>query len=52
MAMLDGVTLLLPGDASLPPRTGGGLVASLLVVYWVARLSSSLVVYLKMSCSA
>jgi hypothetical protein len=49
--MLDD-TLLMLGAVSLLPRTGRGLTASLLVAYWVVRLSSSSVVYLKKSFAA
>jgi hypothetical protein len=49
---LDGAALLLLGTASLSPKTGGHLAASLLVVYWAPILSSSSVVYLKMLFSA
>jgi hypothetical protein len=45
--MLDGIALLLLGVVSMPPKMGRGLVASLLVAYWAARQSISLVVYLK-----
>jgi hypothetical protein len=48
MVMLDGNALLLLGIASLSPRTGNGMAASLLVAYWAAMLSISQVVYLKM----
>jgi hypothetical protein len=49
LGSLDGVTLLLLRIASLPPRMGRGLAASLLVVYWEMRLCHSSVVYLKKS---
>jgi hypothetical protein len=52
MVMLDGATLVLLGATSLPPGIGRGLATSLLVTYWMAMLSSSLVVYLKMSFNA
>jgi hypothetical protein len=39
---LDSAALLLPGFASLPPETGRGSAASLLVMYWAVMLSSSL----------
>jgi hypothetical protein len=47
MTTLDGAALLLQGTASLSPEIGRGLVASLLMAYWAAMLSSSSVVYLK-----
>jgi hypothetical protein len=54
LAALDVLhdTLLLSGVVSLPPRIGRGLVASLLVAYWAARLRISSVVYLKKSFCA
>jgi hypothetical protein len=42
--MMYSVSLLLSGAVSLPPRTGRGPTASLLVACWVVRLSSSMVV--------
>jgi hypothetical protein len=50
--MLDGTALLLLGFASLLLGTGRGLASSFLVVYKVAMLSSSSVVYLTMLFSA
>jgi hypothetical protein len=50
--MMDGAVLLLLGTTSLPLGIGRGSAASLLVAYWMAMLSSSSVVYLKMSFGA